>query len=120
MAKIKNKEAKKEKFNIKKWSLILAVLIIIGVAAFFIGNYVKTANVIKEQEKQMALESWLENNCKCLERKRITCMDGFVLNKMVCRNDALKLYSNVLKACSKYDCNGKNYNFNLQTEKWEN
>ncbi len=116
MAKIKQTD--KKSFNIKKWSLILAILIIIGMMAFFFGNYVKTANAIKEQEKQKTLESWLENNCKCLEKERITCMEGFVLNKTVCRNDALKIYSNVLKACSKFNCKDSNYTLDIKTQMW--
>jgi hypothetical protein len=98
--------------------LILAILIIIGVAAFFVGNYVKTANAIKEQEKQKTLESWLPDNCKCLERNRIGCQDGFVLNKSICVDNARGVFTNVLKECSKYQCTDGNYTFDIKTQMW--
>jgi len=116
MAKIKKTD--KKNFNIKKWSLILAVLIIVGVAAFFIGNYVKTTNAIKEQEKQKTLESYFPDSCKCLERDKLACQDGFVLNKDICVDNVRKTFTNVLKECSKYQCPNGNYTFDTKTQMW--
>lgn len=74
-----------------------------------------TANAIKEQ---LAQEKWFLDNCDCMERERLKCPEGFTLEGRLCKAEGK--YTNVLLACSKYDCSGEIHLFNLEEEKWEN
>ncbi|MBI2043725.1 hypothetical protein HYT25_05030 [Candidatus Pacearchaeota archaeon] len=104
--------------------LRLAVAVIVLASAIFALIYYHgnlTANAIKEQQEQEYYENWLPENCNCLEKERIKCVDGFELVGNLCRNEAEKTFTNVLKACSKYSCEdeGTTYIFNKENQKWE-
>ncbi|HDK42016.1 MAG TPA: hypothetical protein ENG87_01450, partial [Candidatus Pacearchaeota archaeon] len=76
--------AKKKPKKIKKITNILIIAIIV-LAVIFLISLIKisvTANAIKEQkiEKQKEMEvekEWLMDNCECIARDIIRCMDGF-------------------------------------------
>lgn len=46
-------------------------------------------------------------SCECLERDRRGCLDGWELRGNICYKE--KLYTNSLKACSFYRCDGNYY-----------
>ena len=106
--------------QINKFRFAVAILIL-AVAIFGLVHYQGkiTANAIKIQEEQKFYEDWLPENCKCLEKNLTKCSGGFELVGTLCKNNELKTFTNVLKACSKYDCSGIIYNFNDETKKWE-
>ena len=106
--------------QINKFRLAVAVIFLtmaIFALMYYHGNI--TANAIKELEEQKFLDEWLPENCKCIEHNLTKCSEGFKLIGNLCKNSELKTFTNVLKACSKYDCAGIIYNFNNETEKWE-
>jgi|SRR3989338_11398219 len=96
-------------------TLTLVFLLFAGV---LIANKIMTTNAIKEQREQEILEEWLPENCKCLERNRFLCPEGFELKENICRNDARKLFTNILLACSMYNCSEEIYKFDFDKEKW--
>ena len=106
--------------QINKFRLAVAILIL-AAAVFGLINYQEkiTANAIKIQEEQKFLNEWLPENCKCLEKNSTKCSEGFELVGNLCKNDARKIFTNVLKACSKYDCSGVVYNLKNETEMWK-
>ena len=106
--------------QINKFRFAVAILIL-AVAIFGLVHYQGkiTANAIKIQEEQKFLNEWLPENCKCLEKNATRCSDGFELVGNLCKNEAKKTFTNVLKACSKYDCSGIVYNLNNETGIWE-
>ena len=57
--------------------------------------------------------------CRCIERKRLRCLEGFELDSenRLCRkgND----FTNVILGCSKYECSGTIYEFNFENKIWE-
>ena len=57
--------------------------------------------------------------CRCLERERLRCNDGFELDaeKRLCRNGTD--ITNVILSCSKYECSGTIYQFNFENKTWE-
>ena len=59
--------------------------------------------------------------CRCLERERLRCNEGFELDaeNRLCRNVNGKEVTNVILACSKYECSGNIYEFNFENGKWE-
>ena len=108
--------------QINKFRLAVVILILVA-AGFFIYSFQSkiTANAIKIQEEQKFLNDWLPENCKCLEKNLTKCSDDFELISGFCKNEKLGTFTNVLKACSKYDCEaeGTNYIFNQENKKWE-
>ena len=106
----------------KTKNIILAIIILLIVIAlgFFIVKKI-TGNVVKDESKK---ETWLENNCECVERENIKCPEGYKLmdekrlcdkvsekcskgelNKLIC--EPFVQYSPVLLSCSEYDCDGE-------------
>ncbi|MEK6823466.1 MAG: hypothetical protein AABY06_00365, partial [Nanoarchaeota archaeon] len=100
--------------------IIILVLILLLVSAFFIvKNF--TGNVVKDESKK---ELWLENNCECVKREKIKCSEGYKLmdEKRLCEKVSEKCftgelnkiscepfvqYSPVLLSCSEYNCDGE-------------
>ena len=106
--------------QINKLRLFVAILVL--ATAIFALVYLKgsiTAKVIEEQQQQEFYESWLPENCSCLEKERIKCSLGFELVGNLCKNANERTFTNVLKACSKYDCTGTVYTFNQDKQIWE-
>ena len=89
------------------------ILMIVGVQV----NKTMTANAIKEQQEY---ETWLENNCECLENERPKCQEGFELVNDWCNNETRGVFTYALGGCSKYDCEDGIHVYNLEEEKWEN
>jgi hypothetical protein len=105
--------------NLKKIALILGMVLIIAFLLMVAGDKIK-ANMIKQNNEAQAYETWLAENCKCLERNRFGCMEGYVLLNKSCVNEQAKTFTNILLGCSKYDCLGEIKLWNNETEKWEN
>lgn len=105
----------------KKLIQIMGVIFIITLAValllMFIGNQMRT-NAIKENQATENYTEWLANNCNCSARDRILCPDGFELKNNVCMNK--NGYTNVLEACSEYNCSGEIKLWDNETGKWEN
>lgn len=106
--------------QINKFRLFVAVLVLIAVAFLIVKfNGTITAKIIEEEKQQEFYNSWLPENCKCIEKNLTKCSPGFRLVGNICRNETRGVFTNVLKACSKYDCFGENYTLNQNNEKWE-
>jgi len=95
------------------------ITIIVALSLMLIGRQI-TANAIKEKQKLQAYEDWLVENCTCLAKERIMCPDGFELKGNWCFNNSKNYFTNILKACSQYNCSGEIKLYNNQTQKWEN
>ncbi|MEK6898067.1 MAG: hypothetical protein AABX28_01780 [Nanoarchaeota archaeon] len=111
---------KKSKMKIAR-NLIIALVVIALAAAIVVYsmNKITIANTIKEQKEQEVYAEWLIDNCDCIEKDKIKCSDGFKLEGNLCRNETLKVFTNVLKACSKYECDGEIKVYNNKTGIWE-
>ncbi len=94
-------------------SLFLTVFLIVGLRA------VLTGNMIKQEQEQNEYQEWLIDNCTCIEKERILCKEGFVFNGKNCENENLNVFTQVLRACSMYNCTEEIHVFNNQTNKWE-
>jgi len=59
--------------------------------------------------------------CRCIERDRLRCNEGFELDSKnkLCRSADGKEVTNVILACSKYECSGFVYEFNFENQAWE-
>ncbi|MBI4116929.1 hypothetical protein HY449_04255 [Candidatus Pacearchaeota archaeon] len=102
---------------------ILAFLLI---TMIFIGGVIEarkiiTANAIKEQKEKEDYYNRLVDDCKCLEKNRAACSEGFVLSAdgKMCKNEQKKVFTNILFSCSKYDCDGEINVYNNKTNGWE-
>lgn len=102
---------------------ILAFLLI---TMIFIGGVIEarniiTANAAKEQKEKEDYYAHLVDDCKCIEKNRATCSEGFVLSAdgKACRNEPKKVFTNVLLSCSKYDCDGEINIYNNETQEWD-
>tara|TARA_Y100000034_G_scaffold46233_1_gene56850 strand:+ start:3040 stop:3330 length:291 start_codon:yes stop_codon:yes gene_type:complete len=84
--------------------LIFVILAIIISVVIFAKN-ISVANAIKEQ---IVYEESLVENCECIEKERIKCFEGYELDGRFCRKE--KKVTNVLRACSKYNCSGEIHN----------
>ena len=116
---MKNKMNKKISRLVKKVSLVIAVTLIVAFLMMMVGNKIR-ANMIKENQESQAYQEWLDENCNCLNRERIMCPSGFELKNQSCVNEATKLYTNKLLACSEFNCSGEIKLWNNETGKWEN
>ena len=104
--------------NLKKTALILGMVLITAFLLMLIGDKIK-ANMVKEDNEAQAYETWLTQNCNCLERTKFGCVEGYVLLNRSCVNEQTKSFTNVLLGCSKYDCSGEIELWNNETNKWE-
>ncbi len=109
-----NKEKKGTKLIMILIALIILLIVIINVKKTITTNAIK-----KEQKEQQAYEEWLVENCECIERERILCPKGFELKDNLCKNETKKIFTNVLAACSKYNCSEEIHIFNSEEEKWQ-
>ncbi|MBI2045251.1 hypothetical protein HYT23_04290 [Candidatus Pacearchaeota archaeon] len=90
----------------KKTIIFLGIsALLTGILVFFLFNGKMTGNVVRDDGHS---ESWLNDNCMCLEKERLTChYPGFELKEdKYCWKD--NTFTNPLKKCSLYDCNGEN------------
>ena len=121
--KKQNKKSKKKEKKIKFWnqknSFILAVVLVILIVLIYFGKLIINANVIRIQEEQEKYYDKLVDNCECVERERIYCMEGFELNEA--EDLCLKKggYTGVRKGCSQYDCYGDKVFWNFEDKLWE-
>lgn len=104
------------KLDIKRIIILTVVTLLLLLIIFSIKSYI-TSKAIQEQKEQEEYSIWLAENCKCLERNHIVCVDDFEYNGEYCVKD--KYISRVHKKCSKYDCNGEIQILNLETLKWQ-
>jgi hypothetical protein len=105
--------------NKKTIFVVVLILIVAGIMAFNIRKAIITANTIKEQQEQEKYESWLAENCECIESNRLFCSERFELVGNICRDEERHLITNPFLGCSKYDCEGEIHEFNFEEEKWQ-
>ncbi len=106
--------------HINKFRLAIAILVLAAVILGLMYHQISiTANAVKEKQEMEYYESWLPENCVCLEKERIKCTDGFEVINGLCKNEIQKTFTNVMKACSEYKCSDENYVFNQENKKWE-
>ena len=94
----------------KKTAILFGIsALLIGILVFFLFNGKVTGDVVKDEGHS---ESWLNDNCVCLEKKRLVChYEGFELrDDNYCWKD--DTFTNPLKKCSLYNCNGENVTLN--------
>ena len=103
----------------KNRKILIAVTIILLLAFASLVVY-REANAVIQSKKTISDESFFsDNKCTCLERNRNKCSDGYELKQNLCVNQTLKTYTNVLKGCTKYECNTTFYTFNSKNNGWE-
>ncbi len=102
-----NKEEKKEVLHSEKFlsvwvfgTIILVLIILSIVLAVFLIKY----DLAKKEKEQEKYGEWLVENCNCLEKERILCPEGFELSETGGRCIDENRFTNVLRACSKYNC----------------
>lgn len=98
--------------------VVVLILIVGGIMAFNIRKAI-IANAIKEQQEQEKYESWLAENCECIETNRLFCREGFELVGEKCKDEERNLITNPFLGCSKYDCEGEIHEFNFEEKKWQ-
>lgn len=109
MIKINKKNKKK---------IAIAIWILLGLVAA-VALYSLVTKMQTENEPVTDEDYFLDNSCTCLERNRNYCMEGFELkDNNLCVNETLKIYTNVIKGCSKYRCSNATYHFNAETNYW--
>ncbi len=98
--------------------LLITMIFIGGVAE---ARNIITANAAKEQKEKEDYYNRLVDDCKCLEKNRPSCSEGFVLSQdgKICRNEQKKIFTNILLSCSKYDCDGEINVYNNKTKGWD-
>src|SRR3989344_4565505 len=117
------KKIQKKKEKNQNRNLIIASVIVLLVLAssFAIGFYVPhktaTGNIVQKTAPDYP-QGYDENACRCLERNRAKCNNGFEVKGSFCVNETLKTYTSQLKACSKYECSGTVYMFNQNKQIW--
>ena len=118
MAKLK-KTKNKEKNEIYKIIISCALILIL---IFFLGLFYKQS--YEKENRQDGKQSdenfsfYDSDRCRCIERERLRCNDGFELDaeNRLCRSG--KEVTNVILACSKYECSGVIYAFNFENKTW--
>jgi len=89
-------------FKRKKLIILGIVIVILIVAAFFIPKNI-SGNVVKDNTPG---HYNLINNCECVERNNLICLEGFELDDDgFCRKDNFLAFP--AKGCSQYDCDGE-------------
>ena len=120
MAKSKPKrkaDSKRKNYTIMFLAVLLAIFLIFG---FFLGKNIKENRKNQNPENsQENMSFYDEERCRCVERERLRCNDGFELDagNRLCRNGTD--ITNVILACSKYECAGNIYVFNFENKTWE-
>lgn len=106
--------------KINKLRLAFAILILAAAILGLMNYHGKlTAKAIEEKQQQEYYESWLPENCDCVEKERMKCSSGFELVENLCKNKAENTFTTVLKGCSKYKCSDGDYIFNQENQRWE-
>ncbi len=96
---------------------ILLLILALVILSFVSGIFKKTPE-----------NYWLENNCECIERSNLKCPEGYsrVNEKNFCYKivydcpssyldlvnencNQKTIYTNILRACSEYQCPDRNY-----------
>jgi hypothetical protein len=102
---------------------ILGILAAMVILLFVIANLIN-ANAIKEKQTADNYNEWLAENCKCLEKEKVSCPFGFKLKDNVCIGDTYLnnrgIYiSSKLLDCSKYNCSGEIKSWDNSTNQWK-
>ncbi|PIO08466.1 hypothetical protein COU59_01625 [Candidatus Pacearchaeota archaeon CG10_big_fil_rev_8_21_14_0_10_34_12] len=98
----------------KTLAIVIGLIIILSIGIPFAFEISKA----KMEEQQKYYESWLPDNCNCLERERKTCsFEGYEVEGNYCVKGGNFTY--VAKACSVYNCSEGIYDFNLDKQIWE-
>ena len=106
-----------------KQIVVLGIIIAVLAGAIFLVvnfNSITTKSVENKELEQERYGDWLAEECECLERGKLTCMDGFSLIGNLCRNSTAKLFTYPRAECSKYNCttNETNEIVNWTGEEW--
>ncbi|MBS3071038.1 hypothetical protein J4407_01920 [Candidatus Pacearchaeota archaeon] len=112
------------KISKKNKKVIIAITILIIAIAIVISGFVYTEMFAKNSDVNYTDDEsfafYDENQCRCFERERLICNDEtWTLDSesRICKKGNER--TNVLLGCSKYECSGVIYEFNFETEKWE-
>lgn len=112
---VKKSRNKNKKLLNKNLVFTVAVIILLSIGVPFIFEYQKS----KERAQQKYYENWLPDNCGCVERERNTCRnESFIIQGNYCVNTELKLFTNVVKSCSQYNCSGNIYTLDFKEQEW--
>ena len=116
LKKTKNKEKNEIYKVIISCALVLIVIFFLGL--YYKGFYLEENNKNAKQPAEN-LSFYDDEKCRCVERERLKCNDGFELDleNRFCRSG--KDITNVILSCSKYECSGVVYEFNFKNENWE-
>ena len=123
MAKSKNQNYKLKSQD-KDVKFVVIGIILVLVAFLLVGLYTKI-NYDRDLKKNADLEDPLsqsfysEDSCRCVERERLKCPEGYELNSegRFCSNG--ESFTNVVLGCSAYECSGVIYSFNFENRTWQ-
>lgn len=119
------KKAKQKTHKIKGKKEIYRIIIYCALILLFVlisGLTFKKLSVNQndnnESNSNENLSFYDEETCRCVERERLRCNEGFELDleNRICKNG--NDITNVILGCSKYECSGTIYEFNFENETW--
>lgn len=109
---------KTEKSNRKKNKILIIIGILVVMAGLLAIILILRQN--NSSSGGLAFDDFYsDEQCRCLEHELNDCSNGFELKENVCINETLKVYTNVIKKCSKYECSGIVYEFNSDINGWQ-
>lgn len=110
------KKKNKTKKNTKRIAMIAFIVVAVIVLALIIKLPPFVNNASKSSEYPSA---YSEDTCACIARERLKCPDdSWKLNvtQRFCQRG--KEITNIILGCSKYECSGIFYSFNIESGKW--
>src|SRR5690606_5636701 len=125
MAKANKKSKMSEKKKMDTFTLVI-YLVVVAVLLFTIYSVLGLRGTQATGDVVSGGSSGEDNRyfydaeiCRCIERERLTCLDGFELDaeNRLCRR-GLDI-TNVRLSCSLYECSGKFYGFDFESESWK-
>lgn len=115
----------KDKLKIKKSSFfVVGVVIVLAVVAIALihSSESKTSSsghTVYENGPDYP-DNYSSDACRCLERTRPTCLEGFYYNetRQLCVNPVEKTVTFTTLRCSLFECSGVEYRFDNTNKEW--
>ena len=109
--------------NRNKIFIAVGIIILVALLIFVFRNSFTGKSVNSGEESSVENFSFYDEDlCRCLERARPVCfVEGFIYNvtRKICVNYAEKTVTTPIMKCSKYECAGEIYEYNLEIGNWE-
>ena len=120
----KEKKLKKPGIKSKKGIYIIIISCVLVLLLLLISGLIYKKLSTKEDKNtgntsDENFSFYDEDKCRCIERERLKCLEGFELDleNRLCRKG--NEITNVILGCSEYECSGVVYEFNSENKIWE-